>query len=393
MAQPTWIDGTLSEQLPSLRDRGEGQHLEFMEKYPSNGHDLSKEIAAFASSNAGTILIGVGDDGKLVGVDNVDALVDRDKLQQRIEGVCSGHIRPAITPTIKFAQEEDATVVAIEVPRGSQPIYYSRHTPYVRHLSSSRPAHPHEVIERVTEWIARTPLATTTPNMPEDQFLSRLAQTLTNVLIYGGELEERNFHPWLELVKTQLGAAAAELRDLAAEENAIELSLDGSLREIADNLEAAANHRLVLGRESWPQLTSYVADAVESATAVKEEFVDTAGLSVDSRARIADMVRRSTRQLEDLDRRAESMADEGRMSELQAAASEIGRSILFAGHLGQTSDDNKSYGGQLLELGRILHLLETKRLFLDGGRSMRRIVGCVHDLTQRLQKLVLESEP
>ena len=33
-----------------MLDRGEGQHLEFMGSYPENGHELSKEIAAFASS-------------------------------------------------------------------------------------------------------------------------------------------------------------------------------------------------------------------------------------------------------------------------------------------------------------------------------------------------------
>ena len=67
MAGPKWIDEALSRELPLLRDRGEGQHLEFMERYPENGYELSKEIAAFASSNSGTILIGVADDGSLAG--------------------------------------------------------------------------------------------------------------------------------------------------------------------------------------------------------------------------------------------------------------------------------------------------------------------------------------
>ena len=72
MAGPEWIDEALSRELHLLRDWGEGQHLEFMERYPENGHELSREIAAFASSNAGTVLIGVADDGSLAGLDNVD---------------------------------------------------------------------------------------------------------------------------------------------------------------------------------------------------------------------------------------------------------------------------------------------------------------------------------
>jgi hypothetical protein len=38
MMTPEWIDDALSEELPLLRDRGEGQHLEFMESYPENGN-------------------------------------------------------------------------------------------------------------------------------------------------------------------------------------------------------------------------------------------------------------------------------------------------------------------------------------------------------------------
>ena len=124
MPTSQWIDEALSRELSLKRDRGEGQHLEFMGSYPENGHELSKEIAAFASSNRGTILIGVADDGSLEGLADMDTPEGRDLLCRRIEGVCHGNVRPAITPVIKFAREENAIVLAIEVPRGDQPIYY-----------------------------------------------------------------------------------------------------------------------------------------------------------------------------------------------------------------------------------------------------------------------------
>ena len=189
MSEPLWIDQALSKELPLLRDRGEGQHLEFMARYPKNGHELSKEIAAFASSNPGTILIGVEDDGTLAGLDDVDTPEGRDHLCQRIEGVCSGNVRPAITPVVKFAKEGKAVVLAIKVPRGTQPVYYNKNTPYVRHLSRSRPAEPHEVIERVGEWLAKNPFTTDTDD-EGSRFLSSLAATLIDVLIYGGEVRE-----------------------------------------------------------------------------------------------------------------------------------------------------------------------------------------------------------
>ena len=280
LAESKWIDEVLTRELPLLRDRGEGQRLEFMERYPENGYELSREIAAFASSNPGTILIGVADDGSLAGLSDVDTPEGRDRLCRRIEGVCSGNVRPAITPVVKFAHEGETIVLAIEVPRGTQPVYYSRNTPYVRHLSQARPAEPHEVIERVGEWLARNPLAPGTDD-EDSRFLSSLAATLIEVLIYGSEFEKRNVNPWLELVRMQLGSAGEDLRRLASEDSAVKQGLEDRLRSIADKLDAAASHRLVMGGASWRTLLGYVAGAVNEAALLKAEHIDTAPLSAD----------------------------------------------------------------------------------------------------------------
>ena len=117
MSQGEWIDNELSNELPVLRDSGEGQHVEFMEQYPKNGHELSKEIAAFASSNPGKIIIGVADDGTLTGLEELKTPPERDKLCRRIEGLCTNNVRPAITPVIRFAHEDGKNVLVIEVPR------------------------------------------------------------------------------------------------------------------------------------------------------------------------------------------------------------------------------------------------------------------------------------
>ena len=391
MAGPIWIDEGLSKELPLLRDRGEGQHLEFMACYPKNGHQLSREIAAFASSNPGTILIGVSDDGSLAGLEDVDTSEGRDHLCRRIEGVCSGNVRPAITPVVKFAKEGEAVVLAIEVPRGAQPVYYSRNTPYVRHLSSSRPAEPHEVIERVSEWLAKNPLAHATDD-EGSRFLSSLAATLIEILIYGGEFEKRNVNPWLDLVRTQLGSAGEELRRLASEDSAGKMGLEDRLRSIADKLNAAASHRLVMGGASWKTLAGYVAGAVDEAAGIKAVHIDTVSLSADAKRDIDDMIRRSARELTDLERRAEAMANGGRVEELQEGASNIGRQVLTISHY-RIPEQDDTFADQLREIGSGLHLIETERLFLDGGQSMRRIVKRVHDLSSKFQALLSLEKP
>lgn len=391
MTQGEWIDKALSGELPVLRDGGEGQRVEFKREYPSNASELSKEIAAFASSNAGKIIIGVTDDGELVGLDDLDTPVGRDQLARRIEGLCTNNVKPAITPVIKYAQEDGKNVLVIEVPRGQQPIYYSHNRPYVRHHSTSRPAEPHEVIERIIEWYNRSPLAPRGGASEEEtersQFLSTLAQILVEVIAFGEELEARNVNPWLEELRFQLGDAGRRLRELAAEDVAVEMRLDDQLRGLGDSLERAESHRLALGRDSWAELERYIAEAVNEARQIKSRQIDSVPLSQDSVEHLGDVIRKNVRQLEDLDNRAERMANDGRMKELQSEASEIGFTLLRVSYFPLIGEPD-AFAEKLRVIGKDLHLLETERLYMDGGASMRRILSQLHDYNERLKDLV-----
>jgi len=68
MTIPEWADPVLTSDLPRLLRAGENQSVEFKQSIPKQSSDLANEIAAFASSNDGLILLGVSDDGKVVGV-------------------------------------------------------------------------------------------------------------------------------------------------------------------------------------------------------------------------------------------------------------------------------------------------------------------------------------
>ena len=99
------------------------------------------------------------------------------------------------------------------------------------------------------------------------------------------------------------------------------------------------------------------------------------------------MIQRSARELSDLDRRAQAMANDGRVEELQEEVSRIGRQILTVSHY-RIPEQGDEFSDQLREIGGGLHLIETERLYLDGGQSMRRIVKGVHDLSNQLQALL-----
>ncbi len=85
-----WADAQLSQDLPVLRSRGESQELEYIEALPQNTRELGKEIAAFATSNTGTILLGVSDFGDLIGLEGLESAEKRDQILQRVGGICRG---------------------------------------------------------------------------------------------------------------------------------------------------------------------------------------------------------------------------------------------------------------------------------------------------------------
>ncbi len=120
----------------------EGQELEFMRDFPTQARDIAKEIAAFATSNSGTIYIGIAEDKSIIGISE-----SSDSIQDRMAGICQKTIRPAIVPLLEFIEVDNKSVAKISVPKGPEPVYYVNNIPYMRNLTASEPATPDQVKE------------------------------------------------------------------------------------------------------------------------------------------------------------------------------------------------------------------------------------------------------
>ncbi len=380
MTTPEWADDKLSADLPVLRARGEGQELEYMELFPNKALDLAKEIAAFATSNQGTILIGVSDDGDLIGLPEATTPEGRDSLSCRIGGICDGTVRPSITPAARFAIEGDQIVLVLVVPKGSQPVYYSRNIPYLRHMTESRSAEPHEVVELVQAWLPMADLGGNQAD-PYTELLSRLAPLLIDVIIYAEQAEERSINPWLDMWRAQYGQVAVELRSLAAEDVAVSKQLTSDLSDLANALDRVANFRLYLGGGS--ELSGLVNQALQMARQLKEQRIDTLPVSDTSLASARDILISSLRRLDDLVQRMDGMVNQGKVEDVQAEASQIGETVLRIGHYGVDAL-SQGLGERLRAVGRDLHLIETMRLYMDGGRSLQAVTDAVQRGAQRL---------
>ena len=147
MEVPSWANIAVSADLLALRQKGEGQEVEFKQELPPQLHDLGKDIAAFGSSGGGKVLIGIADNGTLVGLNLADG-AQRDAFLRRVQGVAA-FVRPAIRIDQVFGVECDKTVLCLSIPRQTEPVFYYDHRPYVRDGSISRPATPDEVKQLV----------------------------------------------------------------------------------------------------------------------------------------------------------------------------------------------------------------------------------------------------
>lgn len=386
MKLPSWIDEQLSNDLPILRSQGEGQHLEFKKTFPQNAQDLAKEIAAFATSNQGTILVGVSDDGDLVGIKDAENQNGRDSILKRLGGICSGTVKPAITPIAKFARENDLIVLVISVPKGKQPIYYKGSIPYVRHFTDSRPAEPHEVLEIVSDYLNKIDIGKDEDGDElRSNFYSELARIIGDTLIYADQVDQRNVNPWLDQWRSAFGYAAEELRDLAAQDLAVEDGLDTELREAASTLDEVAKFRLTFG--CGPELGKLVSAANDNLRSIKKNRIDSIKLRNDSLIHIRETIITTARKLSDLVARSHDLVELGNIEELQEDASELGYDLLQVAKY-NIDDLGNSIKESLIEVGRSLHLVETITIYMDGGASVRAIEERVRQSSKDLNHIV-----
>lgn len=109
---------SLSEtKLRALLKQGEGLRLEFKETFPKNAQDIAKEIVAFANTQGGTLLVGVKDNGEIVGISE-----EPDVVMRRLVGIVRDVCEPPLNPEIGHLNTvEKKCVVWMRVKTGESP--------------------------------------------------------------------------------------------------------------------------------------------------------------------------------------------------------------------------------------------------------------------------------
>ncbi|MCZ7372795.1 MAG: putative DNA binding domain-containing protein [Candidatus Methanoperedens sp.] len=98
-------------ELLELIEKGEDSQTQFKERFDSID-SLAVEICAFSNSNGGNILVGVSDDGDIIGLSKEEI----QKLNQWVSNACSQKIDPQVSVTTQNTKYMDKIVVHINVP-------------------------------------------------------------------------------------------------------------------------------------------------------------------------------------------------------------------------------------------------------------------------------------
>ena len=134
------------EELGQLIRGGENSSVEFKRETIAN-HDLAKELAAFLNLQGGTVLLGVDDDGRIVGA-------QRERLEDWVAELCRVKLEPQVLPSLAWVRDAEPGkhVLAVSVTSGPDKpyarVHNNRKTYYVRVGGTSREA-SREELERM----------------------------------------------------------------------------------------------------------------------------------------------------------------------------------------------------------------------------------------------------
>jgi hypothetical protein len=159
----------IAEDIPSLISTGEGDRVEFKStaRWDLRQERVNKEleiaiaktIAGFANGAGGSLLVGVSDEGSLVGMGKDYQTLkrkDRDGFEQFLMTLVTTHLGGDICPRVHvvFAEIEGKDVCRIMVERGHRPVYLrdgNQARYYVRTGNITRELDVEEAVRHI-EW-------------------------------------------------------------------------------------------------------------------------------------------------------------------------------------------------------------------------------------------------
>lgn len=116
--------------INDLLKQGENAAIEFKE-IAARPESLAKEIVAFANTQGGTLLLGVSDDGKIIGIN------DDKNHEEYLANIARNNVIPAIEIDIKKIIVENKNIIAVSIPKGKDKPYQTLSNQFLIRVGST----------------------------------------------------------------------------------------------------------------------------------------------------------------------------------------------------------------------------------------------------------------
>lgn len=160
----------MNPELPALIVAGESDHVEFKRGIAG----VYQAVAALLNTSGGVVLVGVDDDGTVIGVEEPSSLA------ASLERELRHHISPPAAVSTAVQSHKGLEVIVIDVPKGHDGPYVVDGAIYVRRGTSTLPATRGEIDSLLgpaaaTRWERRPCLGATLDNL-DDERIRTVAQ-------------------------------------------------------------------------------------------------------------------------------------------------------------------------------------------------------------------------
>jgi len=133
------------ESIEQLIRSGENKQVEFKQVIPKNWSEFAETAVSMSNGNGGTILLGVDDNGQVVGVQDPKV---SDSIHDALRNLCE----PAIEPKIEMQILREKTIGVIQIPEGTaKPYILKDKGVYVRFGATDRLASREEIVNLVEQ--------------------------------------------------------------------------------------------------------------------------------------------------------------------------------------------------------------------------------------------------
>lgn len=129
------------ENIESVLTRHESDILEFKEEVPSHADDIGKEVAALANHEGGAVILGISDDGELIGLDDIDT------VEERVSGIF-GNGLTSVVRNVSKARVDGKDVLIVNVQRTTSAPVDFQDKFYVRTGTTTDHLKGREIVDR-----------------------------------------------------------------------------------------------------------------------------------------------------------------------------------------------------------------------------------------------------